>query len=156
MYRFPCFLIALAPLLASLSVSAQLARIELSAGFYRIEAEVAADDANRAQGLMNRRSMPANHGMLFVFAQAARHCMWMRNTYLPLSVAFLDHEGRILNIEKMQPQTEDNHCAAGGCTLRTGNEPRLVRQQGHQAGSAHCRHRQVAASAVSEARYPRS
>ncbi|MEF8730559.1 MAG: DUF192 domain-containing protein [Candidatus Accumulibacter meliphilus] len=113
MYRLPCFLIALAPLLASPPVSAQLASIELSAGFYRIEAEVAADDANRAQGLMNRRSLPANHGMLFVFAQATRHCMWMRNTYLPLSVAFLDQEGRILNIEKMQPQTEDNHCAAG-------------------------------------------
>jgi uncharacterized membrane protein (UPF0127 family) len=64
------------------------------------------------QGLMDRRSMPANQGMLFVFTQAARHCMWMRNTYLPLSVAFLDDEGRILNIEEMQPQSEDNHCAA--------------------------------------------
>jgi uncharacterized membrane protein (UPF0127 family) len=112
MYKLSCFLIALASLLAAPPASAQLARIELSAGFYRIEAEVAADDANRAQGLMNRRSMPANHGMLFVFSRAARHCMWMRNTYLPLSVAFLDHEGRILNIEQMQPQTEDNHCAA--------------------------------------------
>ncbi|WP_374681380.1 DUF192 domain-containing protein [Accumulibacter sp.] len=112
MYRLPCFLIALASLLASPPVPAQLARIELSAGIHRIEAEVAADQANRAQGLMNRRSMPANHGMLFVFTQAARHCMWMRNTLLPLSVAFLDDEGRILNIEKMQPQSEDNHCAA--------------------------------------------
>ena len=49
--------------------------------------------------------------MLFVFPLAANHCMWMRNTLLPLSVAFLDEDGRILNIENMQPQTEDNHCA---------------------------------------------
>ena len=100
-------------LLLSLPVLAdELPRVDLTAGFYRIQAEVAARDPDRMQGLMHRRSMPANHGMLFVFAQAARHCMWMRNTFLPLSVAFLDEEGRILNIEDMQPQTEDNHCAA--------------------------------------------
>ncbi len=100
-------------LLLSLPVLAdELPRVDLTAGFYRIQAEVAARDPDRMQGLMHRRSMPANHGMLFVFAQAARHCMWMRNTLLPLSVAFLDDEGRILNIEDMQPQTEDNHCAA--------------------------------------------
>lgn len=99
-------------LLFSLPVLAdELPRVDLTAGFYRIQAEVAARDPDRMQGLMHRRSMPANHGMLFVFAQAARHCMWMRNTFLPLSVAFLDEEGRILNIEDMQPQTEDNHCA---------------------------------------------
>lgn len=88
-------------------------RLELSAGIHRIEAEVAADQENRMQGLMQRRAMAAGQGMLFVFPQAARHCMWMRNTYLPLSVAFLDASGRILNIEDMQPQTDDSHCAAG-------------------------------------------
>ena len=112
MYRFACFWTAVASLLVSPPLLAQLARVELTAGFYRVDAEVAADDASRMQGLMNRHSMPVNHGMLFVFARAARHCMWMRNTYLPLSVAFLDDQGRILNIEKMQPQSEDNHCAA--------------------------------------------
>ncbi len=91
---------------------AQMPRIELTAGFYRIDAEVAADQANRMQGLMMRKSMDANHGMLFVFPVAERHCMWMRNTYLPLSVAFLDERGRILNIEDMKPHTETNHCAA--------------------------------------------
>ena len=98
-------------LLAVPPVAAEMPRIELTAGFYRIEAEVAADDPNRMQGLMHRRNMAANKGMLFVFPQAARHCMWMRNTFLPLSVAFLDEDGRILNIENMQPQTEDNHCS---------------------------------------------
>ena len=99
-------------LLASAQALAQMPRLELTAGFHRIEAEVAADQANRMQGLMHRRSMPANQGMLFVFTQADQHCMWMRNTLLPLSVAFLDEQGRILNIEDMKPETETNHCAA--------------------------------------------
>lgn len=105
-------LLLLSIALAAPPLAAQLARIELSAGFHRIEAELAADQATRMQGLMNRRSLPANHGMLFVFVQAAQHCMWMRNTYLPLSVAFLDEEGHIINIEKMQPESEVNHCAS--------------------------------------------
>lgn len=86
--------------------------MELTAGFHRIEAEVAANNAARMQGLMQRKSMAVQHGMLFVFDRDAQHCMWMKNTFLPLSVAFLDEQGRILNIEDMQPQSEDNHCAA--------------------------------------------
>lgn len=85
--------------------------MELSAGFHRIEAEVAANDPDRQLGLMNRKAMAVQHGMLFVFPQDNTHCMWMRNTLLPLSVAFLDDDGKIINIEDMKPQTEDNHCA---------------------------------------------
>ena len=55
--------------------------------------------------------MPSHRGMLFVFPEIAKHCMWMRNTLVPLSVAFLDEKGRILNVEDMQPKTEDNHCS---------------------------------------------
>jgi uncharacterized membrane protein (UPF0127 family) len=98
--------------LASWGVLADMPRMEFNIGMYRIEAEVAADQKNRMQGLMNRRAMAAQQGMLFVFTEANRHCMWMRNTYLPLSVAFLDDQGVILNIEDMEPQTENNHCAA--------------------------------------------
>lgn len=100
-------------LLAAGAVSAQesMPVIELTAGFHRIEAEVAASDRHRQLGLMNRQTMPAQRGMLFVFPQDNTHCMWMRNTLLPLSVAFIDAEGRIINIEDMAPQTEDNHCA---------------------------------------------
>lgn len=112
MHRLPVSLLTVALSMALSPVAAEMARLELTAGFYRIEVEVAADDAKRMHGLMHRRSMPSNQGMLFVFPQAGPHCMWMRNTLLPLSVAFLDEDGRILNIENMQPQTEDNHCAA--------------------------------------------
>lgn len=93
-------------------VFAQLPVVELSAVMYRIEAELAHTPEARQTGLMHRHSMPGNRGMLFVFPQDGLHCMWMRNTFIPLSVAFLDAEGRILNIEDMTPQTEDLHCAA--------------------------------------------
>ena len=86
--------------------------LELSAGIYRILAEVANTDASREQGLMYRKSMASNSGMLFVFDQAAQYCMWMRNTRIPLSVAFLDRNGHIINVEEMLPLTENNHCAA--------------------------------------------
>ncbi|MDP2821585.1 MAG: DUF192 domain-containing protein [Sulfuritalea sp.] len=90
----------------------QLPLLELFAGMHRVEAEVAATMDSRMSGLMQRRIMAPQGGMLFVFPEAAKHCMWMRNTLLPLSVAFLDDKGGIINIEDMQPQTEDNHCAA--------------------------------------------
>ncbi len=91
----------------------QLPLLELFAGMHRIEAEVAATAESRQTGMMLRTSMPSHRGMLFVFPEVAKHCMWMRNTLVPLSVAFLDEKGRILNIEDMQPRTEDNHCSAG-------------------------------------------
>lgn len=106
---FPLALLAL--LLSATPLLAQMPRLELTAGFHRIEAEVAATQADRMQGLMHRQNLGANQGMLFVYQEAARHCMWMKNTLLPLSVAFLDAEGRIINIRDMQPQTESNHCA---------------------------------------------
>jgi uncharacterized membrane protein (UPF0127 family) len=85
---------------------------ELGAGMYRIEAEVAHTPQTRQLGLMNRKSMPAQRGMVFVFERDATHCMWMKNTFLPLSVAFVDAQGKVVNIEDMQPHSEVNHCAA--------------------------------------------
>jgi hypothetical protein len=90
----------------------QLPLLELFAGMHRVEAEVAATLDSRASGLMQRTIMAPQRGMLFVFPEVAKHCMWMRNTLLPLSVAFLDEKGRIINVEDMQPKSDDNHCAA--------------------------------------------
>lgn len=87
------------------------ARVELRTGMFRISAEVASDYSSRATGLMNRSVMPSHEGMIFVYPDAAIHCMWMKNTLIPLSVAFLDDEGRVINVEEMAPHTEDNHCA---------------------------------------------
>ncbi len=90
----------------------QLPLVELFAGMHRIEAELAATPESRQVGMMQRTIMPPQRGMLFVFPEIDKHCMWMRNTLLPLSVAFLDEKGRIINVEDMQPRTENNHCAA--------------------------------------------
>ena len=98
--------------LAAAPARAELPLVELGAGMHRIEAELAHTDRSRQVGLMNRATLPTQRGMVFVFAHEARHCMWMKNTLIPLSVAFLDRDGRILNIADMQPQSEDNHCAA--------------------------------------------
>ena len=86
---------------------------ELGFGMYRIEAEVAHTFETRQTGLMNRTAMPLHRGMVFVFPEARAHCMWMKNTPLPLSVAFVDDRGKVINIEDMQPHTTDTHCAAG-------------------------------------------
>jgi uncharacterized membrane protein (UPF0127 family) len=86
--------------------------IQLSAGMHLIRAEVAADMSTRSRGLMFRKSLAPNAGMVFVFDEASLHCMWMKNTLIPLSVAFLDDSGTIINIENMAPQTEETHCAA--------------------------------------------
>lgn len=85
--------------------------ISLNAGIHVIRAEVAASDADRQQGLMFREKMGPNEGMVFLFEGPASVCMWMKNTLIPLSVAFLDGNGKIVNIEDMQPQTTDSHCA---------------------------------------------
>jgi len=99
-------------LAATSSLRAAEPEIALNAGLYVIRAEVVDAPETRARGLMYRKSMPANHGMLFVFAYPERQCFWMKNTLIPLSIAFLDDRGVIVNIADMQPQSEDNHCSA--------------------------------------------
>ncbi|HXR58153.1 MAG TPA: DUF192 domain-containing protein [Burkholderiales bacterium] len=104
-------LLALA-LLAAAARAQQLPVVELSTGMHLIHAEVADNAGSRMQGLMYRESLPTNAGMVFVFEENALHCMWMKNTLVPLSVAFIDEAGAILNIADMQPRSEQSHCAA--------------------------------------------
>jgi len=96
----------------ALAGQTSLPALVLKAGEYRINAEVAATLTSRDRGLMNRSSLPADSGMLFVFPEDHAYCMWMKNTLIPLSVAFLDDKGTIVNIADMLPRTEENHCAA--------------------------------------------
>jgi uncharacterized membrane protein (UPF0127 family) len=90
---------------------AQLPVVELGAGLHLIHAELAADDRSRMRGLMFRKSLGPNEGMLFVFDESTTHCMWMKNTLVPLSVAFLDESAHIINVADMVPQSEASHCA---------------------------------------------
>jgi hypothetical protein len=86
--------------------------VQLNAGMHLIRAEVVSDYATRAQGLMHRKALAQNAGMLFIFDEPAVHCMWMKNTLIPLSVAFIDDRGTIVNIADMEPHSEASHCAA--------------------------------------------
>ncbi len=92
--------------------AADLPQVTLAIGKHNLVAEVASTDPHRSTGLMHRRMLPEDRGMLFVFPDVAYHAMWMMNTYVPLSVAFLDRDGVIINIVDMQPQTTDSHRAA--------------------------------------------
>jgi uncharacterized membrane protein (UPF0127 family) len=90
------------------------AEITATIGEHALRLQVVANPETRAQGLMFYRSLPEDMGMLFVFPADAAHTFWMRNTFVPLSVAFLDAERRILNIADMQPLDEQTfHQAAG-------------------------------------------
>ena len=90
----------------------QLPMVSLSAGMHNVQAQVAASPDQRQIGLMYRREMPTNEGMLFVFEEASRQCFWMRNTLLPLSIAFVADDGTIVNLADMKPMTEDPHCSS--------------------------------------------
>lgn len=83
----------------------------LGAGMYNIKVEVAQTLQQHAIGLMWRKTMPTNEGMLFIFPQAAQQCFWMKNTLLPLSIAFVGDDGSIVNLDEMLPQTEAPHCS---------------------------------------------
>ncbi len=108
-------LLAAAATFAAGAATAQpspLPTTQLTAGVHLITAEIAANDGSRTRGLMFRQALPANHGMLFIFDDKAIHCMWMRNTLIPLSVAFIEDDGTIVNILDMKPHDENRHCAA--------------------------------------------
>ena len=91
---------------------------------------------------MNRFSLQTDHGMLFVFERPEPLGFWMKNTFIPLSIAFLDASGRILNIEDMAPQTENTHWSTRTRTLCTGDAQGMVCRTGDPAGGpggGHCK-----------------
>ena len=89
-----------------------LPRVEMTAGMHRIQAQVASTPQQRTIGLMHRREMPTNEGMLFVFEQPGTQCFWMKNTLLPLTAAFVADDGTVVNLADMKPQSLDSHCSA--------------------------------------------
>jgi len=115
-------------------LSAELPQTTLTIGRHSLTAEVASTDSHRSTGLMYRRMLPEDRGMLFVFPDVALHGMWMMNTYLPLSVAFLDREGTIINIADMQPHTTDTHSAARPAKYALEMNQGWFRKRGIKAG----------------------
>ncbi len=90
-----------------------LPTIALKVGDQTLTVELAATNEQRQRGLMFRKEMPENAGMLFVFPDDRQLSFWMHNTLIPLSIAYIDSKGVILNIEDMQPMTDDTHASAG-------------------------------------------
>lgn len=91
----------------------KLPTMPLKVGGQTVMAEIAANDATRQQGLMFRPKMGANEGMLFVFPQLGYHAMWMKNTLIPLAVAYMDDKGTILSIHEMEAHNETAHQSHG-------------------------------------------
>jgi hypothetical protein len=89
----------------------RLPTIELRAGMHRLVTEVARTPAQRQVGMMMRTSMAQHEAMLFVFEEPGVQCFWMKNTLVPLSAAFVEDDGRIVNIADMQQQSEQSHCS---------------------------------------------
>lgn len=83
---------------------------ELRLGEHRVQAEVASTEAQRSQGLMYRESLGQDRGMLFVFPSPGQYCFWMKNTLIPLSIAFIDDDGLITDLADMAPRDERSHC----------------------------------------------
>jgi uncharacterized membrane protein (UPF0127 family) len=101
---------------------------------HAIRVEVANTEDTRRTGLMFRDALPENQGMLFVYETEGRHAMWMKNTLIPLSVAFIDRSGRIINIEDMQPQTEDAHGAQASAAFSLEANRGWFTKRGIKAG----------------------
>ncbi len=89
----------------------KLETVDLTAGMHVVKAELAVTQAQQAVGMMMRTEMGANEGMLFVNNDSGMRCFWMRNTLLPLSIAFISDDGTIVNIAEMQPRSDESHCS---------------------------------------------
>jgi uncharacterized protein len=113
---------------------AELPQIPLNIGNHKLTAEVANTEPARATGLMHRRMLPENRGMLFVFTEVALHAMWMMNTHVPLSVAFLDRDGVIINIADMEPHTQNTHGATRPAKYALEMNQGWFRKRGVKAG----------------------
>ena len=129
--------------LAALAVSAtaqtgpqpKLPTTRLTAGMHVIQAELAVQPEQQAIGMMFRREMGMNEGMLFVNDTPGVRCFWMRNTLIPLSIAFLADDGSIVNIADMQPQSEQSHCSAKPVRFALEMRQGWFAKRGLQAGA---------------------
>ena len=123
------------PLRAQDGPQPRLPTIELTAGMHVIRAELAITPAQQATGMMFRTEMTGNEGMLFVNEDASPRCFWMRNTLIPLTIAFLADDGTIVNLADMQPRSETSHCSAQPVRYALEMRQGWFAKRGLQAGS---------------------
>lgn len=96
-------------LLTSFAYPENLPKIPIYIKEREIWVEVARTPAERALGLMDRKHLGKEEGMLFIFEEEGYHSFWMKNTLIPLSIAFINKEGRIIKITDMKPLTLNSH-----------------------------------------------
>lgn len=111
-----------------------LAVVTLTIDGQAVEAEVANREATRMAGLMFRREMGKNHGMIFIFPDSQIRAFWMKNTVIPLSIAYIDSRGVILNILEMPPETEDSFYSKGNAQYALEMNSGWYKARGIQAG----------------------
>ena len=99
------------PIGAQTQAQPRLQTVNLVAGMYNIQAELAISPQEQMTGMMFRREMAPHEGMLFVGDDAQQRCFWMHNTYLPLTAAFIADDGTIVNLADMQPRSDESHCS---------------------------------------------
>jgi uncharacterized membrane protein (UPF0127 family) len=122
------------PGIAVAQVNKELPIVELTIKNVKLKAEVAADANTRTVGLMNRFSLKPDHGMLFVFARSEPLAFWMRNTFIPLSIAYIDSKGVIVNIADMKPQDESTHPSAAPAMFALEMKQGWFKERGIVAG----------------------
>lgn len=116
-YKWGCFIAvsllghALPAFAQSQPEPQQLPAVKLTSGMFVITAQLAQTPQEREIGLMFRKQMPYQEGMLFMFERPGTQCFWMKNTLIPLSAAFISDDGSIVNIEDMAPMSEASHCS---------------------------------------------
>ncbi len=113
----------------------RLQTIDLTAGMHVIRAELAITPAQQATGMMFRTEMPGNEGMLFINNDLGVRCFWMRNTLIPLTIAFLAEDGTIVNLADMQPRSEASHCSAQPVRYALEMRQGWFAKRGIQAGA---------------------
>ena len=113
---------------------AALRTAQIRVGAHPMKVEIVDTDPQRYKGLMFREKLGRDEGMLFIYDEPAYQSMWMKNTLIPLSVAFVDDNGVILNIEEMQPQTLDSHMSAGPATYSIEANKGWFAQKGVKPG----------------------
>ena len=128
------FASGLLPASSLAQVNKNLPVVDLTIKATKLKAEVAADANTRTIGLMNRFSLKPDQGMIFVFAQSEPLGFWMRNTFVPLSIAYIDDKGVILNIVDMKPQDEASHPSSGPAMFALEMKQGWFKERGIMAG----------------------